>query len=198
MKRITTAHKLLTGAFALACSLALAGADLGVSAQNSNGGTGGDASAQNSNAGGTDARALEGTQENLSGVYTGTVRTSGGHEMSTPATLTIADNTFTLTSSDGVMTHTGSIVAVNSRGYIGAALRFADMTDAVSNTPLTYSVRARRSGDRLTLSPAPGARNQMWFTPAGGGGGRRGRRGRRPADDTVPVVVPTPPPPAVN
>ena len=178
----------LAALFALFAAFVLVGVDLPTRAQNSN------SSTTNSMPSETpDARAIEGTQEDLSGTFTGNARTSGGHEMSAASTLTITGNQFTLAATDGSMTHSGTITAVNSRGYIGAALRFSDATDPASNTPLTFSVRARRSGDRLTLTPAPGARNKMWFTPGGGGGG--GRRGRRRAatPEPTPEATPTPP-----
>ncbi|MCA1631522.1 MAG: hypothetical protein LC785_17770 [Acidobacteria bacterium] len=137
----------------------------------------------------------EGTQEDLSGTYTGTVRTAGAHVMSTPATLTITGNQVTLAAQDGSMSHTGRISAVNTRGYVGVALRFDDMTDPANNLPASFSVRARKSGDRLTLTPAPNAQNQLWFTPEGGGGRRpRGRRGRRSAPPAPPAESATPPP----
>ena len=192
MTRISTAHKLLTGAIALLCALALVGADLGASAQNTNSTTTDTAGATQ-----TDPRAIEGTQEDLSGTYTGNLRTSGGHEMSGAATLTITGTSFTLATTDGSMTHSGTITAVNSRGYVGATLRFGDVDDTTSNTRLTFSVRARKSGDRLTLTPAPGERNRMWFTPGGGGGGRRRARRRAPAPpaaDAAPTPEATPPP----
>ena len=116
-----------------------------------------------------------GSDEDLSGTYTGNVTMTGGHEMSGPGTLTITSNSFTLEA--GGMTHNGRIRAVTTRGYTGATLWFTDITDAVSNTPLAADVRARKSGDRLTLSPVPGTRNRLTFASGGGGGGRR-RRGR--------------------
>ena len=183
------AQTCLAALFALSAAVVLAGVDLPTRAQNSNSST-----TTETPAGTQDARATEGTQEDLSGTFTGNLRTSGGHEMSAASTLTITGNQFTLAATDGSMTHSGTITAINSRGYIGAALRFSDVTDTASNTPLTFSVRARRSGDRLTLTPAPGARNKMWFTPGGGGGG--GRRGRRRATEMPPPPTPeaTPPP----
>jgi hypothetical protein len=191
MTRISTAHKLLTGAFAILCALALVGADLGASAQNTNSSTTDAAAATQ-----TDPRAIEGTQEDLSGTYTGNLRTSGGHDMSAPSTLTITGTSFTIAATDGSMTHSGTITAVNSRGYIGATLRFGDVDDTTSNTRLTFSVRARKSGDRLTLTPAPGERNRMWFSQGGGGGSRRARRRAPapPAADAAPTPEATPPP----
>lgn len=113
-----------------------------------------------------------GVDTDLSGTYTGPLTLTGGHEMSGDATLTITGNQFTLEA--GGMSHTGRVLAVTSRGYTGATLFFSDVTDAVTNTPLAVSVRARRRGDRLTLEPVPGARNIMRFGVGGGrGSGRR-------------------------
>jgi hypothetical protein len=111
---------------------------------------------------------LSGEMVDLSGTYTGHVTMTGGHEMSGDATLTITGNTFTL-AGEG-MTHNGRVYAVVTRGYIGAAFYFSDITDPASNTALAANVRARKSGDRLTLSPVPGSRNRLTFAPA------RGRR----------------------
>lgn len=103
-----------------------------------------------------------GTQEDLSGTYTGRLTMTGGHDMSSnEATLTITGNTFSL-SADG-MTHAGRIYAVNTRRYIGAALIFDDITDPVTNTPLACSVRVRRTSRGITMTPVPGARNRLTF-----------------------------------
>ena len=197
MTRRNMAQKLLAPVFALLTAFVFLTADLNTQAQNTNSSTTGDASASQVSAG-----ISGGTDEDLSGTFTGNVRMSGGHEMgSTAATLTISGNTFTLATADGSMTHSGTIRAVNSSGYIGAALRFSDITDpAANNVPLSASVRARRSGDRLTLTPVPGERNRLWFAAGGGGGGRgarrRGRRGRRttPVEQPAPEATPTPTP----
>jgi hypothetical protein len=192
MTRRNFAHKLLVPAFALVTAFAFATADLGIQAQNTN--------SSETTASQVSPGISGGTDEDLSGTFTGNVRMSGAHEMaSTPATLTITGNSFTLATADGVMNHSGTVRAVNSSGYIGAAFRFSDITDAASNNiPLSASVRARRSGDRLTLTPVPGERNRLWFNAGGGGGGgRRGRRRRAapaPAPDATPEATPTPPP----
>lgn len=102
-----------------------------------------------------------GVNEDLSGAYTGRVMMTGGHEMSGDATLTITGNTFTLES--GGMTHNGRVYAINTRKYIGAAFYFTDITDSATNTPLAASVRARRRGNMLMLTPVPGSRNRLTF-----------------------------------
>jgi len=76
---------------------------------------------------------------------------------------------FTLTTEGGA-THSGRIYAVLTRGATSAALYFTDMQDSATNTPVVYNVRARKSGDRLTLSPAPQTQAKLTFAPA------RGRR----------------------
>lgn len=129
---------------------------------------------------------MSGEQADLSGTYTGQVMMSGGHDMMGDATLTITSGQFTLAS--GGMSHAGRITAVTTRGYIGASFFFSDLTDSTTNTPVVATVRARKSGDHLTLSPVPGTRTKLSFNSGGGmGGGRRGRRGRRP---TMSIIAP--------
>lgn len=103
-----------------------------------------------------------GTNEDLSGTFTGRITMTGGHEMSGAATFTITGNTFTL-ESEG-MTHSGRIFAVNTRRYIGAALFFTDLPDSATNTPLACSVRVRRRGNSISMTPVPGSRNRLTFT----------------------------------
>ena len=165
---------ILSAAFATA---ALVSVDAGALGQNSNSSTTEDTAAaapQQS----TEDRS--GEQVDLSGTYTGRVMTTGGHEMSGEGTLTITGNTFTL--AVDTMTHSGRVYAVLTRGATSAAFYFADIQDSATSTPLVFNVRARKSGERLTLTPAPGTRNRMTFGTAGGG--RRGRRGRRSATTT--------------
>src|SRR5205085_10480647 len=98
--------------------------------------------------------------------------------MTGDSTLTVTGNQFTLS---GASSGSGRITAVTTRGYTGATLRF---DAAGGGTPQSVSVRAKKSGDRLWLTPVPGEMNKCSFTPGGGarmGGARRGRRGRRRA-----------------
>ncbi|MCA1592451.1 MAG: hypothetical protein LC754_07335 [Acidobacteria bacterium] len=135
---------------------------------------------------------MGGEQTDLSGTYTGHLSMTGGHEMNGQATLTITSNQFTL-ASEG-MTHNGRIYAVTTRGYTGASLYFTDLSDPATSTPVVASVRARKTGDRLNLTPAPGVTTRLTFTTGGsaGGGGHRGRRGHRrgggAATDMTPVT----------
>jgi hypothetical protein len=176
---------ILSAAFATA---ALVLTDVGALAQNSNSSTTED-SAQNANmtaprrgrrgrrrAAATmdvvapqadDSRGdLSGEQVDLSGTYTGRVTMRGGHDMSGDGTLTITGNTFTLTVD--TMTHNGRVYAVTTRGYIGASFYFPDITDEASKTPVVATVRARKSGNRLTLTPAPGTRTRLTFNGRAG------------------------------
>jgi hypothetical protein len=109
---------------------------------------------------------LSGERVDLSGTYEGRVTMTGGHEMSGAATLTITGETFTLTGEG--MTHNGRVYAVLTRGATSAAFYFPDIQDPTTSTPLAANVRARKSGARLTLTPAPNARNRMTFTSGRG------------------------------
>lgn len=149
---------ILSAAFATA---ALVAADAGALAQNANSSTTEDTAMAAPQQGTED---LSGEQVDLSGTYTGRVTTTGGHEMAGEATLTITGNTFTL-EGEG-MTHNGRVYAVLTRGATSAAFYFADIQDQTTSTPLVFNVRARKSGERLTLTPAPNTKNRMSFAPA--------------------------------
>jgi len=143
-----------------------------------------------------------GVQTDLSGTYTGVINCL---DASGDATLTVTGNQFTLS---GASSRSGRITAVTTRGYTGATLRF---DDASGGTPTSVSVRARKMGDRLMLSPVPGETNKCTFAPGRGGagmsGGHRGRRGRRRGtmmapppptatgeESATPAATPTPAP----
>ncbi|HEV7891834.1 MAG TPA: hypothetical protein VGP08_14420, partial [Pyrinomonadaceae bacterium] len=122
---------------------------------------------------------VSGEQTDLSGSYMGHMTMTGGHEMSGDVTLAITGNTFTITGEG--MTHNGRVYAVTTRGYIGASFYFSDITNPATSTPVVATVRARKKGDQLWLSPVPGTQTRMTFGTGGGGmgGHHRGRRGRR-------------------
>src|SRR5256714_1443047 len=129
---------------------------------------------------------MGGEQTDLSGTYSGTINCL---DATGDATLTVTGNQFTLS---GASSRSGRITAVTTRGYTGATLRF---DDASGGTPTSVSVRARKMGDRLMLSPVPGETNRCSFTPGRGGGmgmggGRRGRRGRRRGTMAAPPAPP--------
>jgi hypothetical protein len=147
--------------FAAFVSAALVAADAGALGQNANSSTTEDTAA----AAPQSTEDISGEQVDLSGTYSGRVRTSGGHEMSGTAELTITGNSFTLTGEG--MSHTGRVYAVLTRGATSAAFYFSDIQDSATSTPVVFNVRARKRGDRLTLTPAPNTRNRMTFTPGG-------------------------------
>ena len=146
----------------------------------------------NMNMSGTTAPMMaQSEQTDLSGTYTG-VFDCADAGVSGETTLTITGNQFTL--SDG---KTGRITAVTTRGYTGAAMQFGEST--VGSTPVIVSMRARKTGDRLTLMPVAGSGRVCSFTPAGSR--RRSRRARTPMPPTpeatpteAPEVTPTPTP----
>ena len=111
-------------------------------------------------------------QTDLSGTYTGVVNYPEGN-MSGDATLTITGNQFTLES--GGTTQSGRVTAVTTRGYTAVTMRFGEGTEG--SLPVTISLRARRAGDRLTLTTVQGETRQFSFAPAGGRASRR--RGTR-------------------
>jgi hypothetical protein len=111
----------------------------------------------------TTAPAETAEQTDLSGTYEGTFECSDAG-VSGETTLTITGNNFTL--SDG---KTGRIVASTTRGYTGVAMQFGEVVMATpgqaGTPPVIVSMRARKSGNRLTLSTVPGARRVCTFTP---------------------------------
>lgn len=107
-----------------------------------------------------------GKDEDLSGTYSGTVDYPDGNMMG-KATLTITGKEFTL-AIEGGETVSGRISAVNTRGYIGATLRFGDRTesDKVGSTPIPQaSVRARKMGANLSLMSVPEDTRKFSFVP---------------------------------
>ena len=120
-------------------------------------------------------------QTDLSGTYTGSFDCvpSGS---SGAGSLAITGNQFTWTPEGGGSPTTGRVTAVTTRGYTGVAMQWGESVapppGQQPTTPTIVSLRGRRSGDRLTLTPVPNDKKDCSFTPPGGGGGRR-RRGRR-------------------
>ena len=156
---------------AVAACASLVLADAGALGQNTNSSTTEDTTARSTGD-------VSGEQTDLSGTYTGQVTMTGGHEMSGSGTLTITGNSFTL--AVDTMTHNGRVYAVTTRGYTGAAFYFTDIEDPATKTPVVANVRARKSGDRLTLQPVAGSSTRLTFGMAAR---RSTRRTRRPAAD---------------
>lgn len=146
----------------LACAVfvaaAVATADLGAFAQNTNSSTTDDGT-QNTNS--SASGDISGEQTDLSGTYTGKIKMTGSHEMEGDGTITISGNSVTIEASG--MTHTGRIHAVTTRGYTGVTMYFPDIKDTATDTNLVLMSRARKRGDRLWLTPVPGARNVIAF-----------------------------------
>lgn len=120
-------------------------------------------------------------QTDLSGTYTGTLSCTG-IPVTGEGTLTITGNQFTFTPAGGAGTANGRVASVTTRGYTAVAMQFGESVapppGGTSTPPVIISLRARRAGDRLTLSGVPNTpTSDCSFAPAGGtGGGRRRRR----------------------
>ncbi|HZE63336.1 MAG TPA: hypothetical protein VE056_05620 [Pyrinomonadaceae bacterium] len=136
-------------------------------------------------------------QTDLSGTYTGTFD-CGDAGVSGPTTLTITGNQFT---TDGGKS--GRIVASTTRGYTGVAMQFGEVVMSTPGhpagpPPTIVSMRAKKSGDRLTLTTVPGASHVCSFTPTGASGRSRHRRSRAaatpamPAEPAMPAATETP------
>src|SRR5882762_9343929 len=129
-------------------------------------------------------------QTDLSGTYTGTVNYADAG-LTGDATLTVTGNNFSLTA--GSTTQTGRITAVTTCGYTGATMMFGDLTPPTPspNPPAALpavSLRAKKMGDRVTLTSVPGEKRMFSFGSAGAAKMPRKRRASRKAG--------APPPPA--
>ncbi|HXL79795.1 MAG TPA: hypothetical protein VN951_02875 [Pyrinomonadaceae bacterium] len=133
-------------------------------------------------------------QTDLSGTYIGTFD-CGDAGVSGPTTLTVTGNQFT---TDGGKS--GRIVASTTRGYTGVAMQFGEVVmpkpgQPAGPPPTIVSMRAKKSGDRLTLTTVPGATHVCSFTPSGASGRTRHRRSRAaavPAEPAMPAATETP------
>lgn len=136
------------------------------------------------------APAPQNTAPDLSGTYAGTFNCEA-LGLTGDTTLTITGNQFT--TSDG---KTGRIVASKSGGYTAVAFQVGEMnpnttpTTQPSAPPQIVSMRARKSGNRLILTSAPGTTMKCSFTPATTARGRRGQR--TPAATGTEVAAPAP------
>jgi hypothetical protein len=111
-------------------------------------------------------------QTDLSGTYSGRVTYPDGN-LSGDATLTITGNQFTLESSGSTLS--GRITAVTTCNYTAATLMIGESTP--TQMPTIISVRARKTGNRLTLTSVAGESHSFSF----GLGTRRRVRAPRPA-----------------
>lgn len=118
-------------------------------------------------------------QTDLSGTYTGKVNFPEGG-LTGDATLTITGNNFTLTA--GSETHSGRLTAVTTCGYTAVTMMTGDLTPPPPspNPPAAHpavSLRAKKVGDRISLTSVPGEKRVFSFT-SGGAAKKAGRRGR--------------------
>ena len=115
-------------------------------------------------------------QTDLSGTYSGTFDCNDAG-VAGDTTLTITGNQFNL--SDG---KSGRITTATTRGYTAVAMQFGEFSMPASGgatvpAPTVVSMRARKTGDRLTLTTVPGASRRCSFLPTGTTA--RTKRGRR-------------------
>ena len=128
-------------------------------------------------------------QTDLSGTYTGRVK--HGDEPVMDATLTVTGNNFTMTS--GSDTHSGRIAAVTTCGYTAVTVMMGDPMKSGANPPMTVSLRAKKMGDRLTLTSVPGEPQKVSFTTGGGMMKAKPRRSKKPKT-AAPTTPPQQPP----
>lgn len=151
------------------------------------------------------AVAAQSTPADLSGTYTGTFNCEP-LGLTGDTTLTINGNEFTL--ADG---RTGRLVASTTRGYTAVALQLAPAAAATTTTgaaagttttPSVVSLRAKKSGTRLTLSPASGAKMKCSFVTRNIRQTATGTEVSNPAaaptatESPMPSQTPSPSPPA--
>jgi hypothetical protein len=131
-------------------------------------------------------------QTDLSGTYTGKLTRPDGTVVD-DATLTITGNDFTATA--GTDTHAGRITAVTTCGYTAVTMMTGNMTPPApgTNPPppnQAVSLRAKKMGDRITLTSVPGEPTKVSFVSAGAGKAAGTRKHRRKS-----ATNPPPPPP---
>lgn len=132
--------------------------------------------------------AVDTVQTDLSGTYTGTFDCEP-LGLTGETTLTITGNEFT--TADG---KSGRIVASTTRGYTAVAFQVGGTGAAAATAPTVVSLRARKSGNRLTLTSVPGSAQKCSFVT---GRVARGRRNQRtppavPAATSTEVAAPVP------
>jgi hypothetical protein len=133
-------------------------------------------------------------QTDLSGTYTG-VFNCDALGLTGDTTLTITGNQFT--TADG---KSGRIVASTTRGYTAVALQIGDSATTPSTTtaatttptaaPTIVSLRGRKSGNRLTLSPVSAAQPCSFATGSKMASKRTRRSTQEPAATGAEVASP--------
>ena len=137
----------------------------------------------------TDPPTVPATQTDLSGTYAGTFDCEA-LGLTGDTTLTITGNEFT--TADG---KSGRIVASTTGGYTAVAMQVGGTEPTA--TPTIISLRARKSGNRLTLSAVSGGAQKCTFTTARIARGRRNQRtpaatGTEVANPAMPTESPAP------
>ena len=99
------------------------------------------------------------SQVDLSGTYAGTFNCEDAGLIG-DTTLTITGNEFT--TSDG---RTGRIIASKSSGYTAVALQINAADPSAAATSKVISLRGKKSGNKLTLSPVTGSTMKCTFMP---------------------------------
>jgi hypothetical protein len=132
-------------------------------------------------------------QTDLSGTYTGKARHDNGAPVD--ATLTITGNNFSMTS--GSDTHSGRVTAVTTCGYTAVTMMMGDLTPpsgATAPPPLpAMSLRAKKSGDNLTLTSVPGEKKKVWFSTSGSGmKGKAKKKSSKPKTNAAAPAKTTP------
>ena len=139
-------------------------------------------------------------QTDLSGTYAGTFNCDA-LGLTGDTTLTVTGNQFT--TADG---KTGRIVASTTGGYTAVALQTGDVPTganattaapgATATAPTIVSLRARKRGNSLTLTSAPGSTMQCSFAPTRNVARTRRSRQRTPAatgsEVSNPATMPSP------
>lgn len=133
-------------------------------------------------------------QTDLSGTYAGTFNCDA-LGLTGETTLTINGNQFS--TADG---KTGRIVASTTRGYTAVAMQTGDVSTtpatgaaaAATTAPMIVSMRARKSGNRLTLTSVPGSAMPCSFGSARNVARTRRSRQTTPAATGTEVSMPNP------
>jgi hypothetical protein len=126
----------------------------------------------------------------LSGTYSGVLNCPDAG-VTGDTTLTITGDRFTLANGTS-----GRITSATTHGYTAVAMQFGEMptTPATSGTPVatpkTVSFRAKKSRDRLTLSPVSGGA-QCSFSPPGSVARSRKGRGSKGKGQSTAAGEPT-------
>jgi hypothetical protein len=121
-------------------------------------------------------------QTDLSGTYTGTLSCTG-IPATGDGTLTITGNQYTFAPTGGGASINGRVAAVTTRGYTAVAMQYGESVapppGQPSTPPVIVSLRARKSGDNLTLTGVQGTPTRdCSFKPASMSRSGRRRRGR--------------------